>query len=183
MARYRLQRVLEEHTEVISEFKDRLAEAQRPDGVASDAIVRDKMRLLEAIEERLETARQVREATVARLDARIETLEERVGRLRDEIEKDEQAIERRRKKDEPLRRDVPGVDAPKPSRPPGKGRKGPPVTDIKGIGDTYRERLEAHGIRTPAEVARMKPGALAEALSISEDRARAIVDAAKKLKK
>jgi predicted flap endonuclease-1-like 5' DNA nuclease len=71
---------------------------------------------------------------------------------------------------------------PRPGRGPARGPKKPGVTAIKGVGDAYRERLETAGVHTVARVAKMKPAALAEALSVSEARAKAIIAAAKKVK-
>lgn len=188
-AKTTLQSLLGRHTEVLAEFRRRLAEVQREGGVPSATIVLEKTRLLEAAEGRLAEARQARQATVERLDARIATLEERAQRLRAEIEADRQAIDPNRRPDGPGPK-LPGLDTPRPTRPsgqrpvqpPARGAGAPTVTVIKGIGKAYSERLQAAGVRTPAALAKMKPAEVAAALSISEERAQALVAAAKKVK-
>lgn len=181
MAATTLQSLLGKHTEIISEFKKQLAKVQRAEPVANDAGVRGKERLLKSIDGRLASAKTARQATLARHDGRIAALEDRSKRLRAEIEADRQALKPRGKRGKPPT--IPGLGRPRRGRAPVQGPKKPSVTDIKGVGDAYRQRLEAEGIRTAADVAKMKPGALAEALSISETRAKALVTAAKKVKK
>lgn len=163
-----LQSVLERHTEVITRFRRQLGEAREPKPAAGDAAVREKERLLETVQGRIQAAREAREATIARIDARITDLEGRAERLEKEIERDRQALDSRRRR-------------PRPPAPPA-GPQGRNLTDIQGIGRAYQDRLEAAGIRSADEVARMKPGALAETLSISETRARKLVASAKKVK-
>ena len=143
--------------------------------------MRGKTRLLESIDGRLANAKTARQATLARHDGRIAALEDRSKRLRAEIEADKQNMKRRGRGGK--RPSIPGLARPGRGRAPVQGPKKPSVTDIKGVGDAYRRRLEAEGIRTAADLAKTKPGALAEALSISEARAKALVAAAKKVKK
>jgi len=180
MAAKTLQSLLGRHTEIISEFKEQLAKAQSSKPVTGVAAVRGKERLLQSLETRLAAEKSARDATVARLDSRIAVLEKRSERLRAEIETDRKALKPRGKGDKPPI--FPGIGKPQSGRGPIQGPKKPSVTDIKGVGDAYRERLDAAGVHTVAQLAKMKPAALAETLSISEERARAIVAAAKKVK-
>ena len=153
--------------------------AQRFEPASSDVAVRQKERILAALDGRVAAAKEARQATIARLDGDIAVLETRAQRLRTEIDEDRRALDPRGRP--PI--NVPGTGRPpRPDRPPA-GRVGPSVAEIKGVGNAYRERLEAEGIRTAAEVAKMKPAALAAALSISEERAKALVAEAKKVKK
>lgn len=54
------------------------------------------------------------------------------------------------------------------------------LTDVRGIGPTYRERLEREGVRSAEEVARMEPGRLAGILGVGEGRAAGIIEEARK---
>jgi predicted flap endonuclease-1-like 5' DNA nuclease len=180
MAAKTLQSLLGKHAEIISEFKEQLAKAQSSKPVTGVAAVRGKERLLQSLDTRLATEKSARKATVARLDRRIAVLEKRSESLRAEIEADRKALEPRGKGSKPPR--FPGIGKPRPGRGPAQGPKKPGVTAIKGVGDAYRERLETAGVHTVARVAKMKPAALAEALSVSEARAKAIIAAAKKVK-
>lgn len=180
-----LQSVLGRHTEVVAELRRRLAEVQSERGVPNDTIVREKTRLLEAVEGQIEDARRTRDATVARLDARVATLEERASRLKAEIAADRAALDPGG--GDKLRPNTPGLGRTQTGRTQAakaaaKPSEAPSVTAIKGVGKAYSDRLEAAGVRTPAELAKMKPADLAEALRISEDRAKAIVTAAKMVK-
>jgi hypothetical protein len=179
-----LQSVLGRHTEVLAEFRKRLAEVQRERGVPSDTIVREKTRLLEAVEEQIADAQRIREATVARIDARLAALDQRARSLEAEIDGDRAALDPR---GGGPRRNIPGLGRTQAGRAAaGKGAakptEAPSITAIQGVGKAYSERLEAAGVRTPAELAKMKVEALAEALGISEDRAKTLVAAAKKVK-
>ncbi len=184
MAATTLQGVLKKHTEIIAEFKETLGKVERSEPVANDAAVRGKERLLTSIEDRLANAQKAREATIVRLDAGIAGLEKRVETLRAEIENDKEVLKSRGKGGKGGKpRGIPGLD----KAPSGRGRvqraKTSSLTDIKGGGDAYRERPEAAGLHTAADVAKTKPRTLAETLSISESRAKALVSAAKKVKK
>lgn len=173
MAGKTIKSVLEQHTQVVAEFKRQLKAAQRPEAVASDVAVRQKERLLETLVGRVAAAKEARQATIARLEGEIAALEARAKRLQTEIAEDRKALDPRGK-----RKDKIGGRA---GRTPDAAAPG--VGEIKGVGKAYRERLETEGIKTAAAVARMKPEALARALSISERRAKALVSAAKKLEK
>jgi predicted flap endonuclease-1-like 5' DNA nuclease len=182
MAAKTLQTILGRHAEVIADFRRQLAAVQRPEGPATDAAVRQKERLLASLEERAGAAKEAREATVARLDASIAGLEKRAARLKAEIEEDRRALDPRGRPPMPTPPIGRTPVVTPPARPP-LGPVTPSLTAITGVGKVFEERLQAQGIRSAAEVAKMKPAQLAEALSISEGRAKALVDAAKKVKK
>ena len=57
----------------------------------------------------------------------------------------------------------------------------PPLTKVRGIGDTYATRLKESGITQVAELAATESGRLAEVLGISEDRAAGFIEEAKRL--
>jgi tellurite resistance protein len=181
-----LQGILGRHTEVVEEFRRRLAEVQSERGVPSDTIVREKTRLLAAVEGQIEDARRTRDATVARLDARLTGLDQRAQALKAEIESDRAALDPRG--GGKARPGVPGLGRPSAGGRPQAGKaaakpgKAPSVSAIKGVGKAYGDRLEAAGVRTAAQVAKMKPAKVAEALGISEERAEAMVAAARKVK-
>jgi Helix-hairpin-helix domain len=183
-----LQSVLGRHTEVLAEFRKRLTEVQREKGVPSDLVVREKTRLLTAVEGRIEAARSDRDATVERLDAGIAALEQRAAALKAEIDADRGALDPRGggmpfpPAGKPPR---PVVGAPTGKAPTQRGAKRTAkaaLTAIQGVGKAYSDRLQAAGVHTPAGLAKMKPAEVAEALSISEERAKALVAAAKKVK-
>jgi hypothetical protein len=57
----------------------------------------------------------------------------------------------------------------------------PPLTKVRGIGDTYANRLKESGITTVAELASTEPGRLANVLGISEERAAGFIEEARRL--
>lgn len=59
--------------------------------------------------------------------------------------------------------------------PPAAGAPQRPVTDVKGVGPAFRERLDRQGVTDVAGLARMKPAQVAKILNVSENRAKAIV--------
>jgi hypothetical protein len=189
-----LQSVLGRHTEVLADFRKRFAEVQRERGIPTDTIVRQKTRLLEAIEVQIDDTQRSREAAVRGYDERIATLERRAESLKKEIEADRDALDPRGgPKPRPgipgLGRATGGGAAKKSAQSqtqsktkPAASEKAPSVTAIKGVGKAYADKLGDAGVRTPADLAKMKPAALGEALGISEDRAKKLVAAAKKMK-
>ncbi len=66
-----------------------------------------------------------------------------------------------------------------PGRPPSQRS----LTEVKGIGPSFAERLEAEGITDPAQVAGMSPSRLAGLLGIAETRADRIIQSARRLTK
>ncbi|MDX1546249.1 MAG: DUF4332 domain-containing protein [Rhodothermales bacterium] len=60
---------------------------------------------------------------------------------------------------------------------------GPPLSEVKGIGPTYQERLKAAGITRAAAVAAMEPAQLAEVLGVGEGRAENLVAEARRATK
>jgi hypothetical protein len=193
-----LQSVLGRHTEVLADFRKRFAEVQRERGIPTDTIVRQKTRLLEAIEVQIDDTQRSREAAVRGYDERIATLERRAESLKKEIEADRDALDPRGgPKPRPgipgLGRATGGGAAKKSAQSkaqsqtqskakPAASEKAPSVTAIKGVGKAYADKLGDAGVQTPADLAKMKPAALGEALGISEDRAKKLVAAAKKMK-
>jgi predicted flap endonuclease-1-like 5' DNA nuclease len=54
-----------------------------------------------------------------------------------------------------------------------------PLTEVKGIGPTFRDKLDREGVADAAAVARIEPARLAEMLNIGESRAKTIIADAK----
>jgi hypothetical protein len=57
----------------------------------------------------------------------------------------------------------------------------PPLTKVRGIGDTYATRLKESGITQVAELAATEPGRLAEVLGVSEEHAEGFIEEAMRL--
>lgn len=169
MAAKTLKQILDAHAEVVQEFKKQVKAAESPRPAGRDLVIREKQRYLARLEDRLAAARKTRAAELTRLDAEIARLEERIKLLEAEIETDKKNIGRITR-------------SPRRRAPRGKPGRGPTVGKIKGVGKVLRARLEQQDIRSAADVAAMKPAALAEILEISKKRARTIVNEAKKVK-
>ena len=56
-----------------------------------------------------------------------------------------------------------------------------PLTKVRGIGDTYANRLNESGITQVADLASMEPQRLAEVLEVSDERATGFIEEAKRL--
>ena len=174
MAIKTLQQVLETHDQIVQRFQKHKKTLSKARPAGNDLVVKQKRRMLANLDERLDNAKMARAESIKRHDAEIARIELSRKKLAEEIAADEKYL------GGAIRTGGDG-SSPTPTRPT-RPTGGVPVEGVKGIGKKYGSRLERKSIRTVDDLAAADPAKVAEVLSISENKAKELVRAARKVK-
>jgi predicted flap endonuclease-1-like 5' DNA nuclease len=154
-----IREILKSRDELIERVREQQAAVKAGARVEPGLLLREKEHAAAGLRQRLEQLEKAREATVARLDQEIDRRRTALSRLGQELAADRANLAKAK-----------GTPAP------------PSLTEVKGVGPAFSERLVAVGIADAAALAAADPGRVAEVLDISPERAAKIVKAARKLR-
>ena len=114
--------------------------------------------------ERLEATKASLDATVKRVEGEIRRREQRIAELGELVKRQRGAAKKR-----------PSKKKKKPDRPK--------LREVSGVGPKFARGLEAAGIKSVAELSRAPVKKVVEALGVTDDKARSLIDSAQQLRK
>jgi predicted flap endonuclease-1-like 5' DNA nuclease len=158
MASNALDHAFERHRAMLDDARLRFDAVRGERELAPEFAIRELDDQLGRLRTRLAETEAARAAAMTRYDASAAAHRRDIAEL--EARRDE------------VRRALEGRPTPQPA-------DDRPVDTVRGIGPQFRARLEEAGIRTARELAALEPARLTAILSISEDRAAALIESAR----